>query len=355
MSTPIPPIHSLNSPEDILAAYSEGTLVDDLAVFPHQERDSLARSLGELHNAGSLNVLDLFRTINRDTLPSGFSFFHIQQIFCSTLPWIECSVKAAVDACNSIVEKGAPDHAASFAYDGFLKWLEVNYERVEDGLSLVRSDQNIHLSATQSVLIAGAADDPNRFAEEALDLSQDTRPDVRLGALRALGRMVLESNDCIVDRVMDRLYEVIASPASDQDAAAAIETALILVERNGAGLSGAAESLIRKASENPTQSSRHAIAVGFQTRRECLTEGMIDAMLEALQGTDVHDSSTVHRIDLGLSQWDLERDRERVLAFLKELLGHGQGAIDVGRLDSFRYELAERPGNLPHGTLFPCS
>ena len=346
MSTPITPNQAVNLPEDILAASAKGTLVDILASYPHQEHESLARSLAELHNAGLLDVFELFGTACRKATHPGFTFFRIQQIFCSTLPRVECSVKAAADACNDFMEEAGPDHAASFVYDSFLKWLGVNCERIEQGLSLVQTDQNIHSNATQSVLIAGAAHDPNRFAAEALKLSQDTQPSIRLGALRALGKIGLERTDCTLDRVMERLDEVIASPLSDEDAAAAVETALNLAERNGARLSGAVESIIRKSNENPSQNTRRAIAFGLQIRRESLTDGMIDAMLEALQNADIHDPNTIHRIDLALAQWDLEGDRDRVLLFLKELLSGGEAAIDISRLDSFKYALAERHDDL---------
>ena len=311
----------MSTHDEILSANTDGTLLSAIASTPYDECDSLAGALAELHNAGTLDILKAFRS-DQLTALAGHSFFRLQHVFCLTLPRIRCPIADVAATCRVLFDKAGNDLAASQVYGALRDWLQLSRHRVDEGLTLVRHDLDIQTGITRHVLLAGAAHDVTKFAEEALDLSHQPQPHIRQDALFALGRMALEDDGSILARVTERLDAVIESPGSDRDAAIAIEAALQLLNRFGEKLVHVVESLLAKAGKSPPPITRHAIAVGLQSGRQNYTEAMIDASFSAIQHADRHARGTIDVIDLMLYQWDLDGDRQRVLRFLPAESAH---------------------------------
>ena len=330
--------------EAILTAASTESLLSTIASVSYDDTDQLADVLAELHNDGRLDVLKVFRS---DELPSADpTFFRLQQVFCVTLPRIRCSVAEAAATCQILFGKGDDDFAAGRVYDALLEWLQISRSRADEGLTLVRHDLDNQTGITRPVLVAGAAHDPERYAEEALDLSRQPQPHIRQDALAALGRMAPEDGGSILDRITERLDEVIESPDSDHDAAIAIGAALQLLDRFGERLVRVVEPLLVKACTNPPPITRHAISVGLHRGHDSYTEAMIDASFSAIQQADRDATATIRLIDLILLKWDLDGDRKRVLHLLRHLLSNGDNSIDLETLGSFRHRLTNGPGDL---------
>lgn len=330
--------------EGILAAASTGVLLDTIASTPYDAADQLAEELAEIHNEGRLDVLKVFRS---DEVPSpNPTFFSLQRVFRLALPRIRCRVAEAAATCQVLFDKGGDDLAAGLVYDALRDWLQRSCRRVEEGLTLVRRDLDNRIGITRHVLVAGAVHEPKKYAEEALDLSRQPQQHIRQDALYALGRMALEDDGSILDRITKRLNEVIESPDSDRDEAIAIGAALELLNRFSERVVRVVEPLLVKACSDPPPITRHAIAVGLQGGHNRYTEAMINASFSAIQQVDGDAPGTIDVIDSILYHWDLAGDRQRVLRFLRHLLSNGDGAIDIEALDSFRYKLTKGPGDL---------
>ena len=258
-----------------------------------------------------------------DELPSAdHTFFRLQQVFCLTLPRLHCSVAEAAATCQVLFEKGGDDLAAGVVYDALREWLQLSDHRVDEGLTLVRHDLDNDTGITRHVLVAGAAHNPEKYAEEALDLSRQPQPHIRQNALSALGQMAPEDAGSILDRITERLEEVIESPDLDQDAAIAISAALQLFDRFGERIVRVVEPLLIKVCNSPAPITRHAIAGGLLRGHDSYTEAMIDASFSAIQHADSDAPATIQFIDLILGKWDLDGDRQRVLRFLRHLLSN---------------------------------
>ena len=330
--------------EEILAAASAGGLLDTIASVPYDGTDQLADVLAELHDDGRLDVPMVFRS---DELPSAdHTFFKLQQVFCRTLPRLRCSVAEAAATCQILFEKGGDDLAAGVVYEALREWLQLSHRRIDEGLTLVRHDLDNGTGITRYVLVAGAAHNPEKYAEEALDLSRQPQPHIRQDALSALGQMAPEDGGSILDRIAERLEEVIESPDSDHDAAVAIRAALQLFDRFGERIVRVVEPLLVKACNNATPITRHAIAFGLLSGHESYTEAMIDASFSAIQHADREAPATVQFIDSILGKWDLDGDRRRVLRLLRHLLNNGDNSVDLEALGSFQHKLTNGPGDL---------
>ena len=215
---------------------------------------------------------------------------------------------------------------------------------------MIRNDMD-QTTITSCVLLAGAEYDLKRFAEEALELSYQPQPRIRLDSLHALGLMALEKlekDDCIIARAIKRFDEVIESPISDKDAITAIRAALGLLDRLGGGFVDMVKPLLEKACKNPTSNMRCEISSNLLYCQKHYTEEMKDISLSAIQFADKNEPNTIGEIDLILEQWNLDDDRERkrVLGFLKNLLSHGETAIEIKELRSFQRKLTRESGTM---------
>ena len=167
---------------------------------------------------------------------------------------------------------------------------------------------------------------------------------IRLDAIWALGRVVPTEDERLLTRALNRFDEVIEAPGSDNDAAHALEAALHLLHRTDGKILQSVEPLLVKACTTPTPETVYTLAFGLQTRRNIYSPAMIDATFSALQHTGKQDLHTIAAIDSILYQWDLDGDRQRVLAFLIQLLSHSDDAIEFATLRDFRHRLGNEHG-----------
>ena len=329
----------------ILAANDAGTLLESIAATPFEEAESVANVLASLHNSGEIDFLAACHSKQLDAI-SDYSFLDLQRVFCDALPRVCCSAASAAEACKEIFDKTSNDYTAGLVYDALRKWFQQSAQRAEEGLSLIRQNAVLHTRIVRPVLLGGATHDPNKFADEALKLSNHPRSHIRSDAIWALGRLAPEHVDQLLQRVIDRLGKAIEAPISDGDSAAAIEAALHLLHESDGNTADDVERLLIKACEDSTPATRQALAIGLQTRRSRYTDEMIDATLEAIQYTSKREHHTIQAIDNMLYRWDLDGDRQRVLGLLAELLSHADDAIELSDLRDFRYRLGNGPGKV---------
>lgn len=195
-------------------------------------------------------------------------------------------------------------------------------------------------------MLAGAVHDREKFAKEAIDLSRETDNGSRIGAIRSFGMIPLGAEDEVLPAVLKRLEEIIDSSCSDADSGFAADAALRILERIGEPLLSKIERLLIKACRKPCPATLRAVAGQLTLHSERFSEAMLDAAVKALQRVGAEDIQTIGCIDRALHEWDLDRDRTRVLQILKGLLGRSKGAIDIDMLDSFRHKFRECPGNV---------
>ena len=344
MTQPVPP-NSLITPDAVQAANAAGTLLSAIAAASHDDENSLVTTLSRMHNSGKIDVLDAYRSDQLDAVHR-HGFFRLQRVFCQTLPKIQCLTADVLATCRIVLDKAGNDVSVVSVYDALREWFQLSQQRVEDGLTLIRRDIDTQSWTIQTVLLAGAAHDLGRFSGEALDLSRQPQSDVRLSALRALGQIKLDGHSEILTPIVDRLDEAIELPMCDQEPAVAIVALLSLHERIGEGAVGHLEPTFLKACKTPTKEMRHAIAVGLHNFRRSFTGSMIDAAFSAIQYVDKDVPDMIDTIDSTLYQWDLDGDRRRVLAFLVNLLGRSEAAIEIDSLKNFRHQLSHGAGDL---------
>ena len=331
--------------EEYLAAYRKGELLQVLAAPSAGDLEERARLVAELHNEGAINFLGACCSNELDALDNT-SVFRLQSVFDRALPQIECTVEDASAACDKLYEKVEGNLAAGSFYHTLQKWLEQDLRRIEEGLALVRAKAITRSGTTQSVLLAGAAHDRDRFAAEAIELSRESDEGIRIDAIRSLGMIPLEDEDAILPLVLNRLEEVIDAPLSDVDTGFAIQAALQLLVRIGAPVSRQVEQLFTKACRNPNPATLRAVAIGLALNPSSFSESLLDTAVEVLQCVEAGDDQTIQCIDRALYQWDFDGDRSRVLALLMGLIGRSEGAVDLEQLDNVKHKFRECSGEV---------
>ena len=335
--------NSMSIRDTLLAANDAGTLLETLAATAYDDVDSVASTISNMHNCGEIDMLAAFEPPQLDAVIN-WSFFALQNVFRKALPQMNCSADVAVAACESMFAKAGHDGAAGLVYDSLTNWFRQDPVRVAEGLALLRQDLVADRQLVRPVLLACASHDTTISSEEAFDLSNRPQMHIRLDALWALGRVVPTEDERLLTRALDRFDEVIEAPGSDKDAAHALEAALHLLHRTDGKILQSVEPLLVKACTTPAPETVYTLAFGLQTRRNIYSPAMIDATFSALQHTGKQDLHTIAAIDSILYQWDLDGDRQRVLAFLVQLLNHSDDAIEFATLRDFRHRLGNEHG-----------
>ena len=301
--------------------------------------------LADLHNRGDIDFLAAFEPTSLADVSAG-CIHSLQRDFRQVLPLIDCRAEAAATACGNMFERLDGDGAAGFVYDSLSQWFRRDPARAEECLTLIDRNPTTHRRLVRPVLLAGATHEADRYVQDAFRLSNDPSSPVRLDALWSLGRIVPADNDPLITRTLKRFNEVIDAPDSDEDTPIVVEAALDLHRRTDGRIVDAVESLLEEVSRSRTPSSRFALATGLLDHRHHYSEAMIDATLAALQYTTKDEIHTAKTIDRILYSWDLDSDRRRILAYLVELFGQGEDALDFETLSDFRHQLRDQPGRM---------
>ncbi len=334
----------MNTREFILQANDAGTLLEAIAATPYDQLDSVAKAISDLHNSGEI---DFLASCEPSSLVEDLncSFSALQRIFCETLPRIECTAEAAARSCKTMSAR-ADNTSHHLIHNAFGLWARQSPAHAEDALALVHLDIDAHAQLINPVLLAGATHDVDRYVEEAFTFSDHSQSKIQLDAVWALVQIVSIDDETRLARAINRIEDLIETPDPDENTAIAVDAALLLLKRGGSDITHAVEPLLKKACRHQIPAIRRSLAYGLLTRRHLYTEAMIDASLAALQCVDKHDIHTIKMIDSVLDQWDLDKDRQRVLGFLVQLLTNGDDVPTIDVLSDFTHKLGDEKGSV---------
>ena len=335
----------MNSREAIRAASEAGTLLKVIAATPYDEFDTVADLLAALHNSGEIDLLTACDKPGLDAIPT-HPFFNIQRVFCRALPKLQCSTKCATAACERMFQRAGTNMAASVVFDALVKWFEQSPERVAEGLEQIDQDAATSPAVVNSVLMGGVPQDAPKSTRDALDLSNRASPTVRLPALAALARTVPDDDESLLARVFHRLTAVVAEPLSEQDTAAAVDSALHLYRRMGPRVCDAVEAVVKKAVRTPGPTLRRALVDSLAAGADAYSDAVIEECFSALRHTRANETDTLRILDSTLYSWDLDGDRDRMLQLLVSLLTQREGTFDFTSLDSLQHKLRDGCGEI---------
>ena len=335
----------MNKRDEYLDAHARGELLKLLAEPSAGDDDECAELVAQLHNEGTINFLGVCCSDELDAFEDS-SAMRLHSVFGRALPLLQCTVKEASAACDRLFEKSQGDGAAGLFYDALQDWLKQDLKRVEEGLALVRAKSFTRSGTTQSVLLAGATHERERFTKEAIGLSREPEEGIRIDAIRSLGFIPLKADDEVLPLALKRLEEVIDSPSSDADAGIAVQAVLRIFQRMGTPLVGQVEPLLLKAFRNRNSATLRAVALHLRLDPKHSSDAIFDAAIEALQYVDAEDKRTIGCIDTALYRSDLNGNGLRLLELLIGLLGRKEGPIHIEELKNFRHKFRECPGDV---------
>ena len=335
----------MNNPEEILAAHASNRLLATISASSHDQFDALACTLSDLHNAQRLDFLSACRSNQLDGL-TGPPFFVLQQVFCRTLPKLNCTIYDAATTCNMLFAKAGRDVMADSVHEAFREWLRASRQRVEDGLELARSDTDNQVRITRLVLLEGARFDLKRFGEQALSMTYNQEEHLRLDAFRALGSMGVHRDERLLDAVISRLEEFIDPSVADDHCAIALEATLRMLDQGGDIVQDVAERALQRACRIDSPSLRHVIAVSLLQDRTSYSDRMVEDAFTAIKCADKHAPRTIEVIDSILYQLDLDVDRRLVLDVLASLLTYSEHPITLDALRLFRHKTTQIEPNV---------
>lgn len=332
--------------EDFLAANAKGELLEAVGKWPYGDYDSLGALLAELHNSGEVDVLSKCSSDELSKV-SGSSLVRLRDVFCKVLPRLECRVEEAMKVCQVLHEKSAKDDLlAGEVYVALERWLHKDTARIENALALVKRKNDVQAGVTRAILTAGATHDAEKYAKEALELSQNSQEGIRIDSLKVLGNLRVQSDHRLVPLILQRLDEVIDNPLFDAEVGIAVQSALRLLIVLDDAVINLVEPLVIEACGKPNPITLQVLAAELSLHGEHFTTAMRAGAFEAFKSVMKSDVRTTQSIDRVLYKWDLDDDRVRVLDLLKSLIGRKDNAIHIEELEFFRAKLKESPGDV---------
>ena len=335
----------MNIKESVRLAIDNGKLLSVIAETSYDERNNLVQVLSAFHNSGYIDFLSVCRSGQLGAI-SGWSFFVVQQVFCDTLPGLDCSAADAATTCRILFERAGNDLAATRVFDSLLEWLQKGSERTDEALELIRRDARIPSQVVTSIILAGARHDIMRYAKEALDYATRRQFPARLGAIAALGAMDIQKYQDILPKVIQCLDDAIENPTSENDTVVALRATFGLLNRLRAEQLDTVRPLVLKACKNPNANTLYEIIRGIRVNRKVYTEVMIDASLAAIQKNHSSATGLINEIDSMLYQWDIDVDRQRIMRFLIAILSNKEHTITVDKFETFNHKLRTKSGEL---------
>ena len=341
LPNPLPesPRTNMMTEKTLLSANADGSLLSAISKTPYEEIEIVAETLSTMHNSGRIDFLRACNSRQLGAL-SDRALDGFRSVFYSTMPRIDCSPQEAITIVHKASER------AQNVIDVLRDWFQQTAQRAERGLELIQSDIAAYSQVVKPVLLAGARHDVRKYAGVALHLARQPMLKCRLDAVISLGVMELaEHEDLYVDAVKC-FAKIIDVPVSKHDRATATRAALSLLKSLGTKGVGLIEPLLLKVCEDPTPSTLHEIVLGINSGKCLYTEKMIDATFSAIGSAAQYQTDTIDLIDTLLYKWDIEGDRNRVLALIANILDRDDGAISLRRIHAFSHKIRSSESGL---------
>jgi hypothetical protein len=138
---------------EIIAHYQARTLLPELArpLNPPQ-REALCAQLAALHNAGTIDILELtaapeFLNLDRQ------HFFAIQQIYAGIIPLLSAPALAMLEMVGRLVTKAGTDGLATMPREALGRWIRQDPARAKDVIAAAQSDPEMDREVLREALV----------------------------------------------------------------------------------------------------------------------------------------------------------------------------------------------------------
>lgn len=327
---------------DLMRHYAAGRLLHEIgtsyACLPDRDHDKAVADVAELHNSGQMDMLALL--VGSDLQSgNGPEFSHSQQFCCALLPRLTAPPAQMLAAAHAL-RTAATQNSSTYSVDkAFGDWCVAHGNQLDEVIALIGGGTPFTDAFMPTALATGISLDEGRYLDQALTFMEADRADVRLAALRALGRSAPQTV-AAVDRVLSALVSALDRNADDRTRACILTAAFGVASRFPERSRKPLLAVVRTVATRPGAETLLACADALACHAKILTVEAIEAVLQALRQADPACEFTLSLIDTAFIQLLSLGHEERVMALAEHLLVAHEDKLTLERFRSLHHALA---------------
>ena len=310
------------------------------------EREEFLRLLGELHNNGDVDVLNLY-SVSQVTALEKNQFFEAKQLFCDVLSRLECDVARAMECVRSLVERAGNDLTSQDPKIAFRDWCTLKPKRAFEAIAIIERSANDDFGLLSFSLEATAEHDIERFVTKSISLVGGGADELRIAAINALARVDLTKEQRLRDDTIAALTEATTLHDDDLTRANVVHALMGYYSRSPDQDRCEIMTLLEPLLQRGGDRTLYACAMALRQHHEILCDENVNTFLLALLDVDPNHLGTIENLDFALTRILRSSNRELIFGFLEKLLIANRSVLS---LDTFS-ALARHVVTSDHDTL----
>jgi hypothetical protein len=324
---------------NIIKHYGAGTLLELFVARTRRHRtDDIGKSfratLAELHNDGTIDVLEPARAISSSSI-NQHDFFTVMHVYCDLIPTLQAEVPAMLAAVKALVARAGNDGTSGMPNGAYRTWAEQG-DRARTTLVTI-DEEALEDSAYMFLGLQALA---KNSAEEALTKAiaylEGPAAPARSAAAKAIGTFALETPEAR-SRAADALAA--ASATADDNNLGHILTAICEIGRAHPDLEASAVGLIETAMPQVGDQAIHQLSFELMFHGEELSPDIVAGLTAIMHKVGIGNRGTLENIDAASRKLVTHGRLDEALALITPLIAAHDELTSLETLDGFSHAL----------------
>jgi hypothetical protein len=302
----------------------------------NSETGDVTRAIVSIHNQGHLNCISEFLNLKKETL--GMHFFWHLKIIKAALPRMNASAEEILSCIQHLVKETGNDAAVLRWYDPFMKYCELNFDRVQEALNLAKNPEKEYQNFIPAIILAGTKQDLSHYAEIAIQLANDENHEIKCQAIFTLGNINYLSNEELLSSVFKLIDSIIKNNSNDQILAISLKSAYSLYTSNNT-FESALINIIDESIAKGNVLVFHAMSEIFALTPMPASEEVLTLLVSSQKILNIENKDTLENITRGLIRLIRDDNKKSATDLIEKLLLQSEVKLSIKQFDGLAYEI----------------
>lgn len=329
--------------DDIIAHAEAGTL---LKLFVERLRGHRSDELGhafrealaELHNDGTIDVLEPARTIACSPIDQ-HQFFTVMHVYTDLIPSLEAAVPRMLGAVKGLTVRAGDDMASGMPNGALRSWAEKG-NRAREMLEAIDPVDPEDSAYVYLALQALGKSDPADALTRAVAYLEGPDAPARSAASKAIGTLALTTPQAQETAIAAL---VVAAPTADDNNLGHILTAICEIARVHTGMVPQAVALINASMAQVGDQAIHQLSLELMFHADDLAPEIVAGMIAIMHKVSIVNQGTLTNIDAAAGKLIDHSRLDEALALITPLIAAHDALTSMETLDGTSYALLRLP------------
>lgn len=321
--------------EKLFKAQNQGNLLEIIYEINNSSdnvKQTLNKALISLHNESKINIIAELRKSSLRLKGNDF-FFSNRLILEEVLPEIVAPVDEVMDCVRHLYIEAGNDIAASWIFEAFKKYCEVDQLRSKNALQIIEISVEKWLCLIIPVITSGSKHQASEFLSKAILFTQHENINVRLKAIFAIGKINYDDNSVLLKKALESLKNIVNHEDDCRllsQAMNAVYSLYVIDEKLKSEIIQIFKKILTKNDEIILNTTSEI----FRFQNIKIPEELLDIILEALKNINHQNTTSLVNIDYGLHKLLELKQEEKVILFLEYVLLKNEKYLSIGNFSS---------------------